>query len=125
MSPFKPVDGPLAGTSVPLHGGRPDSAGCNGCIDCCHLPEISVTDEEADRLRTLALDVPDLRGDLVISPDSGNEGWQIMQGPCPFRQPDSPLAEGGCRIYEDRPVGCAIFTCRFLLERKRERGFIG
>ena len=111
-----PLSGPLAGDALPMHGGRPDRTGCNGCIDCCHLPEISVTDEEVDRLREIHETFADPLGELVIREDPANEGWHIMAGPCVFRQYDRPLSAGGCRIYEDRPAGCRIFTCQFLLE---------
>jgi Fe-S-cluster containining protein len=105
--------GPLAGKPIPLYGGRPDAAGCNGCTDCCHLPQISVTDEEAARLHTLHAAWMEPIEPLVLSPDPAHEGWQIMQGPCIFRRLDRPLSAGGCRIYEDRPAGCDIFTCAF------------
>lgn len=111
--------GPLAGEATPRHGGRPGRAGCEGCVDCCHLPEISVTDEEAARLRERYAELPAPLGALSLEVDPANEGWQIMQGPCPFRRLDSPLAAGGCRIYDDRPSSCAIFTCSFLLELRR------
>ena len=111
--------GPLSGRSIPVHGGSPGAAGCNGCTDCCHLPEISITDEEAARVRSLYETLSEPRGNLVIHPDLEHAGWNSMQGPCVFRRLDSPLAQGGCRIYEDRPAGCDIFTCVFLLEQRR------
>ena len=122
MSAGPPASGPLAGEPIPLHGGAPGAGGCNGCIDCCHLPEISVTDEEAARLREL-FDLGEHRGErLVLNPDAANEGWQIMRGPCVFRRSESPLDAGGCAIYEDRPASCRIFTCRLLLELRRSAG---
>jgi Fe-S-cluster containining protein len=111
--------GPLTGGSVPVHGGAPGRPGCGGCTDCCHLPEISITDEEAVRVRRRYETLSDPLGELVIQSDPGHKGWNFMQGPCVFRRPDEPLAEGGCRIYEDRPAGCDIFTCAFLLELRR------
>jgi Fe-S-cluster containining protein len=110
--------GPLAGEPTPRYGGRPDG-GCNGCIDCCHLPEISLTDEEAERLRARYCTLEAPLGALSLSPDPSHPGWQIMQGPCVFRRVDSPREAGGCRIYEDRPGGCVTFTCSYLLELRR------
>jgi Fe-S-cluster containining protein len=117
--------GPLAGDPIPTHGGLPGTGGCNGCTDCCHLPAISVTDEEAERLRTVYLALEEPRGALVITPDSEHDGWQTMEGPCVFRRLDRPFQAGGCRIYEHRPQGCDIFTCRFLLEGRRSGRFGG
>jgi Fe-S-cluster containining protein len=114
-----PHPGPLAGDAQPVHGGRPNGGGCNGCIDCCHLPEISVTDEEATRLLATYRSFEQPLGELSFSQDPAHEGWQIMAGPCVFRRYDRPLARGGCRIYDDRPSGCAIFTCRLLLDLRR------
>jgi Fe-S-cluster containining protein len=111
--------GPLAGQSIPLHGGLPGDAGCGGCTDCCHLPEISITDEEAARVTAAYAELKEPLGELVIRTDPANEGWSIMEGPCVFRRLDTPLAAGGCRIYADRPAGCDIFTCAFLLGKRR------
>lgn len=122
MSDANLLGGPLAGEPVPIHGGTPDETGCNGCIDCCHLPEISVTDEEASTLREVSVTVAGPLGSLKLTPDPAHEGWQIMHGPCVFRQPNTPLAQGGCRIYEHRPAGCRIFTCSLLLELRRRLG---
>jgi Fe-S-cluster containining protein len=113
------ASGPLSGESMPIHGGSPGSTGCNGCTDCCHLPEISITDEEAARLKVRYGSLLGPLGDLVIDADPGHKGWSIMQGPCVFRRLDKSLAQGGCRIYEDRPAGCEIFTCAFLLAKRR------
>jgi Fe-S-cluster containining protein len=93
--------------------------GCLGCTDCCHLSEISVTDEEAARLSRLAPGFHDLAGELVFAHDRDRHGWQLMQGPCPFRAIDSPASPGGCRIYDDRPGSCRIFTCSLLLDLRR------
>jgi len=112
-------NGPLAGESLPQHGGHPDLSGCNGCTDCCHLPEIAVTDEEAAELRIRHADFPHPLKPLIIAPDTTHERWQIMQGPCVFRQVDAPLTAGGCRIHDHRPSSCAIFSCRLLLDLKR------
>lgn len=111
--------GPLGGQPQPRHGGAPGAAGCNGCTDCCHLPEISITDEEECRLEARYADLEAPMGELIIRPDPSNAGWKLMQGPCVFRQLDTPLAAGGCRIYDDRPAGCDIFTCSLLLELRR------
>jgi Fe-S-cluster containining protein len=113
------LSGPLAGQSIPLHGGTPSRTGCHGCTDCCHLPEISITDEEAFRVTERYRTLSEPLDELVIRPDPAHAGWNIMQGPCVFRRLDTPLAEGGCRIYEDRPAGCDIFTCAFLLDQRR------
>jgi Fe-S-cluster containining protein len=111
--------GPLSGQPIPLHGGVPGDAGCGGCTDCCHLPEISITDEEAARVTAVYAELDEALGALVIRADPEHEGWSIMQGPCVFRRLDMPLSAGGCRIYADRPAACDIFTCAFLLERRR------
>ena len=111
--------GPLAGEAMPTHGGTPGNQGCGGCTDCCHLPEISITDEEAVRVAARYSELAEPAGELVIARDPAHEGWQIMQGPCVFRRADSPLEQGGCRIYDDRPAGCDVFTCTFLLENRR------
>jgi putative zinc- or iron-chelating protein len=111
--------GPLQGQNAPNYGGRPDATGCNGCTDCCHLPEISVTGGEADRLQRLYHTVEQPLGALLIHDDPHHEGWRIMKGPCVFRQEDRPIAAGGCRIYDDRPGGCRTFTCRLLLDLRR------
>jgi Fe-S-cluster containining protein len=116
MSTIQTSSGPLAGESEPVHGGSPGAAGCDGCTDCCHLPEISVTDEEVSILRALAADRPELNTSPLFTIDPLHEGWQIMQGPCAFRDSASPVHSGGCRIYGDRPAGCRIFTCKLLLE---------
>jgi Fe-S-cluster containining protein len=117
-----PQSGPLAGQSIPLYGGTPGDVGCGGCTDCCHLPEISITDEEAITVTRRYAGITEPVGELVIRPDPAHDGWSIMQGPCVFRRLDSPLASGGCRIYEDRPAGCDIFSCAFLLEKRRAIG---
>jgi len=104
--------GPMAGEPRPVHGGRPGTAGCGGCVDCCHLPEISVTDEEALELQALAETVVELEAVPIFMADPAHKGWQIMRGPCAFRKSDSPVAAGGCRIYEIRPGACRIFTCK-------------
>jgi Fe-S-cluster containining protein len=119
MSTNTAFSGPLAGDPLPLHGGSPSISGCGGCTDCCHLPEISVTDEEAARLQAIHPSFPEPLGELVIDTDPAHEGWAIMRGPCVFRRLDRPLVAGGCRIYEDRPAGCEIFTCRLLLDLRR------
>src|SRR5579884_1663823 len=112
--------GPVSGGEKPVHGGQPGRRGCGGCTDCCHFPELSVTDGEATRLlelqRTLqGIDVLRLRA------DPANPGWQLMTGPCPFRRLHQPLQSGGCRIYDDRPAVCAVFTCSLLLDLRRSR----
>jgi Fe-S-cluster containining protein len=116
------VRGPLAGEPIPLYGGQPDAGGCNGCTDCCHLPEIAVTDEEAARLHALHAAWPEPIEPLILEPDQAHAGWYVMQGPCVFRREDRPLAAGGCRIYADRPASCDIFTCSFRLRLCREAG---
>jgi Fe-S-cluster containining protein len=113
------LEGPLGGYATPVHGGTPRIETCNGCTDCCHLPEISVTDEEAGLLRQVAEDVEVPNGELVFEPDRKRSGWQLMQGPCPFRALDSPGLPGGCRIYEHRPGSCRVFTCSSLLDLRR------
>ncbi|HCG01285.1 MAG TPA: hypothetical protein DEV93_12155 [Chloroflexi bacterium] len=116
MSSVELDRGPVVGEPRPVHGGHPSAAGCGGCVDCCHLPEISVTDEETLELQTLAESVVGLEAAPMFTADPVHEGWQIMRGPCVFRKSDSPIAAGGCRIYEDRPGACRIFTCKLLLE---------
>lgn len=111
--------GPLGGQGIPFYGGTPGDAGCDGCTDCCHLPEISITDEEAARVTQRYAELIEPLGELIIRDDVGHEGWNVMQGPCVFRRLDAPLAAGGCRIYADRPTSCDIFTCAFLLEKRR------
>jgi Fe-S-cluster containining protein len=69
---------------------------------------------------TLYSSIDEPLGTLDLVPDPGHEGWQIMRGPCVFRRQDSPLSAGGCRIYDHRPAGCRIFTCRLLLESRRD-----
>lgn len=64
-------------------------------------------------------------GGLEILPDPTHEGWQIMPGPCVFRQLDQPLAAGGCRIYADRPASCDIFICDLRLTLQRSARDIG
>ena len=119
MAPFVPAAGPLAGEPSPVYGGDPGPDGCSGCIDCCHLPEISVTDEEAERIRVLFRRLDGAGEKLVLAPDESNPGWQIMQGPCVFRRPQRALQGGGCAIYDERPASCRIFTCRLLLDMRR------
>ncbi len=113
--------GPLYGESEPVYGGSPTRDSCNGCIDCCHLPEISLTNEEAGRLREVHARFETPLPELVIQPDQAHDGWQIMKGPCVFRRHDRPLVAGGCRIYADRPIGCEIFTCTLRTELRRSR----
>jgi Fe-S-cluster containining protein len=72
-----------------------------------------VTDEEAARLRRLHAWWEGPIAPLRLRQDPAHEGWQIMRGPCVFLQDDRPPADGGCRIYKDRPAGCDIFTCDF------------
>ena len=74
--------GPLSGRSIPVHGGTPGNAGCGGCTDCCHLPKISITDEEAIRVERRYRELAEPLGSLVIRPDADNEGWSVMEGPC-------------------------------------------
>jgi len=109
----------MAGEATPVHGGAPGLlAGCGGCTDCCHLPEISVTGEEAIKLSELydRLDQP--AGMLVILEDPSRQGWRVMRGPCAFRSINNATTSG-CRIYQDRPGSCRVFTCRYLLELRR------
>src|SRR5579859_6116665 len=91
--------GPLSGQPISIHGGSPGHTGCNGCTDCCHLPEISITDEEAARVRRRYHALSEPLGELVIHADPTHEGWNTMRGPCVFRRLDTPVAQGGCRIY--------------------------
>jgi Fe-S-cluster containining protein len=65
-------------------------------------------------LRAVHARLEDPAGPLDIRPQSRYSGWQIMYGPCSFRQENRPLAQGGCRIYEDRPGTCRVFICQFL-----------
>lgn len=113
------LDGPLGGYQIPLFGGQPGLRGCNGCTDCCNLPEISVTDEEATLLATIADTVEMPAGEPQFALDPDRSGWQLMQGPCAFRDMNSTDLPGGCRIYEVRPGSCRVFTCEFLLELGR------
>jgi Fe-S-cluster containining protein len=115
MDPRHPPRGPLAGEPLPIHGGAPGDAGCNGCADCCHLLEISVTAEEAARLSALYAALPAPPGPLELDPDPARPGWMSMRGPCPFLRQGT----GRCGVYDDRPSMCRIFTCAFLLERRR------
>ena len=112
--------GPLGGHGIPLNGGQPGRSGCNGCTDCCHLPEISVSDEEAEALTRLTSEFDDLAGPLTFLPDKAVKGWQLLQGPCPFRATDSAVLPGGCRIYQQRPGSCRVFTCAWLLDQRRQ-----
>lgn len=122
MSTLPDFTGPLGGHPVPVHGGNPTSLGCDGCVDCCHLPEISITDEEATLLRVAyESDGEESVGELHIEPDVAHDGWQIMRGPCVFRRLEAPLVRGGCRIYDDRPAACRIFTCKLLLDFRRSQ----
>ncbi len=111
--------GPIAGEGAPLHGGHPTEVDCAGCTDCCHFPDISVSNDEATRLIQLQNQLPDVQR-LVLQPDHNNAGWQLLKGPCPFRRLDVPLQLGGCRIYHDRPGTCVTFTCIFRLNRGRD-----
>jgi Fe-S-cluster containining protein len=111
--------GPLSGISQPVHGGQPDRHGCGGCTDCCHLPEIAVTEDETATLSALydELDAP--AGMLRIVEDPKRRHWRKMLGPCVFRLSDWAVESGGCRIYDDRPGSCRIFTCQLLLDLRR------
>ncbi|GAC1443323.1 MAG: hypothetical protein NVSMB52_01550 [Chloroflexota bacterium] len=119
MSTIMKLAGPLGGQSHPVNGGAPNLLGCNGCVDCCHLAEISVTDNEAELLHTLFAEAAEPAGTLRLTPDDDHPGWQIMLGPCVFRKEQRALREGGCTIYENRPASCRIFTCQFLLDLRR------
>ncbi|MGH2444187.1 MAG: YkgJ family cysteine cluster protein, partial [Chloroflexota bacterium] len=116
------LSGPLTGHPVPQHGGTPDRDGCNGCIDCCHLPQISITRQEGDRLRELHAQFIEPPEELIIREDPSHPGWQVMNGPCVFRRAGKALMQGGCSIYQDRPATCAIFTCEFRLGLQRKLG---
>lgn len=110
--------GPIGGFTRPLLGGEPNATDCGNCVDCCHLPEIAVTDDEAAVLARKHEELS-IRRRLVLKPDHRHVGWLRMQGPCVF------LSEGaagprGCRIYEDRPGSCRIFTCALRLALARE-----
>jgi Fe-S-cluster containining protein len=115
------LKGPIAGLPTPNYGGTPDAAGCRGCTDCCHLSELSITHEEAERLRAIYLNFQEPLGELRLQPDPNFEGWVLMKGPCVFRRINTSLAEGGCRIYQDRPASCDIFTCAYLLQLRRDQ----
>ena len=115
------LTGPIAGLPTPNHGGAPDVSGCRGCTDCCHLSELSITSEEAERLRGIYPSFPGPLGELRMEPDPNFEGWFLMKGPCVFRRLNTPLAAGGCRIYADRPASCDIFTCAYLLQLRRDQ----
>lgn len=112
--------GPLSGGVHALHGGSPGDAGCNGCVDCCYLPEKSITSEEAGRLHLLYAELEEPNGQLRITPDPARSGWHIMHDACVFRREDTPVSQGGCRIYEDRPGTCAVFSCALLLQMRRD-----
>jgi Fe-S-cluster containining protein len=115
------IAGPIAGEAKPNHGGEPNILGCRGCTDCCHLSELSITKEEAERVERLYQSFPEPLGELQLRPDPEFDGWFLMKGPCVFRRLHTPLAEGGCRIYPDRPSVCDRFTCAYLLQLRREQ----
>jgi hypothetical protein len=114
------LQGPMGGLNQPIYGGAPSGIqGCNGCTDCCHLPEIAVTTEEAERLTSIARERGSVTPTPTFKPDKQREGWQVMLGPCSFLEP------GGCGIYADRPGSCRIFTCRLLLDQRRAAAVSG
>ena len=110
--------GPVGGFRQPLFGGEPTAEACGKCTDCCHLPEISVTEEEvgilASKHEELSVAQP-----LVVRRDEGNAGWLVMQGPCVFLS-DGSAGQRGCRIYEERPGSCRVFTCSLRLALARD-----
>jgi Fe-S-cluster containining protein len=119
MNGSNEFEGPLGGLPTPVHGGRPGMQGCGGCIDCCHLPEISVTAEEAALLSGLYHQLDQPESCLRIIEETGRRESLVMLGPCAFRRSGTPLESGGCRIHEERPGACRVFTCQFLLDLRR------
>src|SRR5579862_3024640 len=112
--------GPLAGEELPVHGGTPGlNTGCGGCIACCHLPEIAVTEEEVENLQALYAHLGDTVEPLVIRDDPKSPGWRIMSGPCVFRSSGGGSKSRGCSIYDQRPASCRVFTCDLLLNLRR------
>ena len=111
--------GPLAGISQPVHGGQPGRHGCGGCTDCCHLPEIAITEAEAATLSALYDDLGSPEEMLRIVEDPERREWRKMLGPCAFRRSDRAVESGGCRIYGNRPGSCRVFTCQLLLDLRR------
>ncbi|HEX6506660.1 MAG TPA: YkgJ family cysteine cluster protein [Chloroflexota bacterium] len=119
MSAVETLRGPIAGEPTAIHGGSPGAAGCHGCTDCCHLPEISITNDEAARLEAIYNTLEEPLGELLMEDDPAFEGWKVMKGPCVFRRPEATPTRGGCRIYSERPGACAVFMCSLLLDLRR------
>ena len=71
---------------------NPDShTPCGGCDTCCHsvFNKISLTPEEQTRFGVEYFDM-------------------TKTGRCPH------MGDKGCEIYEQRPLSCRMFDCRFL-----------
>jgi Fe-S-cluster containining protein len=113
------LHGPLAGEPIPLHGGSPTASTCGGCIDCCHLPAISLTVEEAARLEVLAITRQRVDEPLIIDLDPDRPDWRVMRGPCVFRG-DDWSGPRGCSIYDDRPGSCHVFMCALRADARRK-----
>lgn len=78
-----------------------------------------MTAEEAVRLSDLYDQLEQPEGRLRITEDRDRRESLVMLGPCAFRRNGTPLESGGCRIYEERPGACRVFTCQFLLDLRR------
>lgn len=69
---------------------------CNGCTACCRGSEVTVTEEEAERLGYE--NTRELYGRRVLAHQS--------DGACVFLENDR------CGIHEQRPETCRVFDCR-------------
>lgn len=76
---------------------------CNGCTLCCKREAITLLPEEGDN--------PEDYGDALEEGIPGHPGVALVlkhkpNGDCIF------LGDGGCTIYDKRPVICRHFDCR-------------
>jgi Fe-S-cluster containining protein len=75
---------------------------CNGCTACCRHALIVLIPEEGDL--AAIYETQD-----VLSPLTGHPAKALLQtreGACIY------LGDGGCTIYDHRPVICKAFDCR-------------
>ena len=77
---------------------------CQGCGDCCRGPGgyVWVTEEEArDIAEALGMEFGEFAGKMLRTTLSGLALIDSGRGDCPLLSP-----EGGCLVYEARPLQC-------------------
>ena len=101
-----PFSGWLTEVRSAIRGERASDVPCDGCTACCTSSQfVHIGPDEVDTLQhvpaALLFPAPRLpKGHLLLGYDE--------RGHCPM------LVDGGCSIYEHRPMTCRTYDCRVL-----------